>query len=135
MDTQKLNPKIQYLLGAGLDILHFESREWLETIAFWKDEVRFFDNLLKKKEASENNNSDYEKMLINIDKIHRDLFEDLEDSIIEHEQLLSRIEMAEKGLSDNDYREKHKHLFSRMNTFKNDFKTFKRIVFDYVKGL
>jgi hypothetical protein len=135
MDTQKLNPKIQYLLGAGLDILHFESREWLETIAFWKDEVRFFDNLLKKKEASENNNSDYEKMLINIDKIHRDLFEDLEDSIIEHEQLLSRIEMAEKGLSDNDYREKHKHLFSRMNTFKNDFKTFKRIIFDYVKGL
>jgi hypothetical protein len=135
MDTQKLNPKIQYLLGAGLDILHFESREWLETIAFWKDEVRFFDNLLKKKEASEKNNSDYEKMLINIDKIHRDLFEDLEDSIIEHEQLLSRIEMAEKGLSDNDYREKHKHLFSRMNTFKNDFKTFKRIVFDYVKGL
>ncbi|MFT5754643.1 MAG: hypothetical protein ACI924_001881 [Flavobacterium sp.] len=135
MDTQKLNPKIQYLLGAGLDILHFESREWLETIAFWKDEVRFFDNLLKKKEASEKNNSDYEKMLINIDKIHRDLFEDLEDSIIEHEQLLSRIEMAEKGLNDNDYREKHRHLFSRMNTFKNDFKTFKRIVFDYVKGL
>jgi hypothetical protein len=135
MDTEKLNPKAHYLLGAGLDILHFESREWLETIAFWKDEVRFFDNLLKKKEALEKNNSDYEKMLKNIDKIYRDLFEDLEDSIIEHEQLLSRIEKAEKGLSDNDYREKHRHLFSRMNTFKNDFKTFKRIIFDYVKGL
>jgi hypothetical protein len=97
--------------------------------------VRLFDNLLKKKEASENNNSDYEKMLKNIDKIHRDLFEDLEQSIIEHEQLLSRTEQAENGLSDNDYREKHGHLFSRMNTFKNNFKTFKRIIVDYVKGL
>jgi hypothetical protein len=97
--------------------------------------VRLFDNLLKKKEASENNNSDYEKMLKNIDKIHRDLFEDLEQSIIEHEQLLSRTEQAENGLSDNDYREKHRHLFSRMNTFKNNFKTFKRIIVDYVKGL
>ncbi len=45
------NPKVQFLLGAGLDVLHFESGEWLETIAFWKDEVKFFDNLLKKKEV------------------------------------------------------------------------------------
>ncbi len=74
-------------------------------------------------------------MLKNLDKIHNDLFEDLEDSIVEHEQLLSRIEQAEKGLSDNDYREKHRHILLRMNTFTNDFKTFKRIVFDYAKEL
>jgi hypothetical protein len=129
------NPKTHYLLGAGLDVLHFESREWLETIAFWKDEVKFFDHLLKEKELSGANNPDYERMLKNLDKIHLDLFKDLEESIAAHERLLSRIEKGEKGLADGDYREKHRLIFSRMNTFTTDFKTFKRIVFDYAKGL
>ena len=53
MNTKTLNPKTEYLLGAGLDVLHFESREWLDTIDFWKDEIRFFNDLLKHKEASE----------------------------------------------------------------------------------
>jgi hypothetical protein len=79
------NPKTHYLLGAGLDVLHFESKEWLETIALWKDEVKFFDNLLKKTEASGNKNPDHQKML-----------KDLEDSIAEHEQLLSKIIKAER---------------------------------------
>jgi len=129
------NPKTQYLLGAGLDVLHFESKEWLDTIDFWKDEIRFFNDLLKKKEESKINNLDYENMLKNLNKIHSDLFEDVENSIIEHEKLLSRIELAEKGFSDEDYREKHRVLLLRMNTFSNDFKTFKKIVFDYAKDL
>ncbi len=74
-------------------------------------------------------------MVRNQDKIHKDLFEDLEDSIAEYEQLLSRIEQSKKGLPDGDFIEKHSHIFSKMDTFTNDFKTFKRIVFDYVKGL
>jgi hypothetical protein len=135
MKTTTANPKAQFLLGAGLDVLHFESREWLDTIAFWKDELKFFDLLLKKNEASKKSNPDYEKMLKNLDKIHVDLFEDLEDSIIEHEKLLSRIEQGEKGLSDAEYREKHHLILMRMNTFKLDFKVFKSIVFDYAKDL
>ena len=74
-------------------------------------------------------------MLKSLDKVHADLFDDLKQSVIEHEQLLSKIELAEKGLSDNDYREKHAQLLSRINTFTKDFKTFKKVVFDYSKGL
>lgn len=135
MKSATANPKAQFLLGAGLDVLHFESREWLDTIAFWKDELKFFDLLLKKNKASEKSNPDFEKMLKNLDKIHVDLFEDLEDSIVEHEKLLSRIERGEKGLSDADYRAKHNIILLRMNTFTQDFKVFKSIVFNYVKGL
>ncbi len=135
MNTITSNPKQQFLLGAGLDVLHFESREWLDTIAFWKDEVKFFDHLLKKKETSKNNNPEYENALKNLDHIYANLFEDLEDSIVEHEKLLSRIEHGEKGLSDDNYRQKHRHILLRINTFKTDFKTFKRIVFDYAKSL
>ena len=135
MKTLILNPKEQFLLGAGLDVLHFESREWLNTIAFWKDEVNFFENLLKRKESSKKSNPDFEKMLNNLDKIHVDLFEDLEDSIRQHEQLLSKIERKEQGLSDYDYREKHKQINNRISVFESDFKLFKTIVFDYVKPL
>ena len=135
MNTIKINPKAELLLGAGLNVLHFESKEWMDTIDFWKDEIRFFENLLKKKETSEKNNPQYEKMIQDLNKIHKDLFEDLGDTIIKHEQLLSQIELGEKGISDYNYRDKHREILLRMNTFTKDFKTFKRIVFDYAKGL
>ena len=135
MKTTILNPKTEFLLGAGLDVLHFESREWMDTVDFWKDEVRFFNDLLKKKEVSKKNDPEYEMMLKNLDKVHTDLFDDLEVSIVEHEQLLSRIELAEKGLSDDDYREKHHEISLRMADFTKEFKAFKRVVFDYTKKL
>ncbi len=34
MKTTTSNPKTDLLLGAGLNVLHQESREWQETIAF-----------------------------------------------------------------------------------------------------
>ena len=133
MKTKKSNPKIKLLLGTGLDNLHFESQEWLETIAFWKDETRFFEGLLKNKELKEKSQNEYTKLLQELDKIHADLFSDIEDSIMKHERLLSRIEKGEKGLSDGNYREEHGVLKERMHRFDKDFRMFKKIVFDYVK--
>lgn len=135
MKTKTLNLKEQLLLGAGLNVLHFESQEWLDTIDFWKDEIRFFENLLKKIEFTEDNKQDFSNMLKSLDKIHVDLFEDIEDDILEHEHLLSRLVKGEKGLADADYRIKHRSLTERMDTFTSDFKTFKKIVFDFVKDL
>lgn len=135
MNTTILNPKAQLLLDAGLDVLHFESQEWLETLAFWKDEATFFDHLLKKKVAKEANMKDYVNMLKDLDKIHKNLFNDFEEVIMTHERMLSKIQQGEKGISDSEYRKKHYHIKLRMNTFTKDFKTFKKIVFDYAKDL
>lgn len=132
MKTITSNPKTKLLLGAGLDVLHQESREWLETIAFWKDETKFFADLLQQKEAKE---SEYGKLLQNLDKIHENLFDYLADDIMGHEQLLSRLHKGEKGLSDGDYREKHRRLGQRIAVFTNDFREFKKMVFGYAKKL
>lgn len=129
------NPKAKLLLGAGLDVLHFESQEWLDTIYFWKDEVRFFENLLKRKESLSDSEQNYADMLKSLDKIHADLFEAIEDDILEHEKLLSRLVQGEQGLADADYREKHRILTARMDAFSSDFKTFKKVVFEFVKNL
>lgn len=135
MTTLISNPKERLLLGAGLNVLHFESQEWLDTIHFWKDEVRFYENLLKQKESPEKSKQDYSKLLKNLDKIHIDFLEDLKADIIEHEMILSKLQKGKKGLSDATYRDKHQQLKARMNTFTDNFKTFKRIVFDYAKNL
>ncbi|WP_213521968.1 hypothetical protein [Nonlabens sp.] len=135
METLKLNPKTQYLLSAALDVLHYENAEWLDTIAFWKDEIRFFENLLKKKEASGKNQTDYNKMLQNLDAIYKDLFQDLEDDVKQHEKLLSDIEQGHNGMSDAYYREQHLHLLSKIETFTTNFRIFKKIIFNYVKSL
>ena len=127
---KKSNPKTELLLGAGLDVLHQESREWLETIAYWKDETKFFLDLLQKKEA---NASEYGEMLQYLDKIHENLFGYLADDIIQHEQLLSHLHKGENGLSDWDYREKHRSLSESMNLFTSDFRELKKTVFAYAK--
>tara|TARA_R110002033_G_scaffold166331_1_gene204862 strand:- start:87607 stop:88005 length:399 start_codon:yes stop_codon:yes gene_type:complete len=132
MKTKIANPKKELLIGAGLDVLHQESREWQETIAFWKDETKFFADLLAKKESKE---SEYGKMLKNIDKIHANLFDYLANDIVSHEKFLSRLEKGEKGLSDENYREQHRKLNERMELFSEDFKDFKRMVFGYAKKL
>ncbi|MEH6512702.1 hypothetical protein [Maribacter arcticus] len=130
MKTIISNPKVALLLGASLDVLHQESKEWLDTIAFWKDETKFFANLLNRKEAK---TSEYAKMLSNLDKIHENLFDYLEDDIVQHEKVLSRLYKGQKGLSDGDYREKHRSLGERMDLFTNNFREFKKMVFGYVK--
>lgn len=132
MKPTNVNPKTELLLGAALDVLHQESREWQETITFWKDEARFFADLLNKKETKE---SEYGKMLKNLDKIHENLVDYLADDIIAHEKLLARIVKGEKGLSDAGYREQHRKLNARMELYNSDFKEFKRMVFGYAKKL
>jgi len=132
MNTTTSNPKAELLLGAGLDVLHQESREWQEEISFWKDETRFFAKLLDKKEIKE---SEYGKMLKNLDKVHENLFDYLADDIIAHEKLLARLEKGEKGISDGNYREQHRKLNKRMEVFTNEFKEFKKMVFGYAKKL
>ncbi len=132
MKTITSNRKTELLLGAGLDVLHQESREWQETIAFWKDETRFFADLLEKKETEA---SDYGKMLQNLDMVHENLFDYLANDIIDHEKLLSLLVNGEKGLSDGQYREKHRNLKNGMETFISDFREFKKMVFGYAKKL
>ncbi|MFT6796847.1 MAG: hypothetical protein ACJART_001993 [Maribacter sp.] len=130
MKTTTSNPKTALLLGAGLNVLHQESREWQETIAFWKDETKFFADLLRRKETKE---SEYGEMLKNLDKIHENLFDYLADDIMGHERLLSRLMQGEKGLSDGEYREKHRKLGDRIELFTTDFREFKKMVFGYAK--
>jgi len=133
MKTTNANPKTDVLLGKGLNDLHIESKEWLETIAFWKDEIRFFANLLQKKETKENTKSELGRILKSLDKIHMEIFDYMSEDIIKHESLLARLQQGEEGLADIDYRNQHNKVKSTMAKFEGEFRDFKRLVFEYAK--
>lgn len=133
MSTKKLAASSDYLLPQSLEGLHYESRMWLETIAFWKDETRFFASMLKKQNQEVPEGADYSEMLRNLDRLHEMLYEYLSDEILEHERLLSDIEKGTEGIADITYREQHRHLREKMDVFTRDFRKFKMMVFGYAK--
>jgi hypothetical protein len=135
MKTTNANPKPDVLLGTGLNDLHIESQEWLETIAFWKDEIRFFTRLLQEKETKERAKSELGRILKSLDKIHSEIFDYMSEDIIKHESLLARLQKGEKGLADIDYRNKHDKVKSTMAKFEGEFRDFKKLVFDYAREL
>ena len=135
MYTLISNPKTKLLLGAGLDVLHQESTDWLEDIAFWKDEAKFFDKLLNQKYPKEENKYVYLNMLEMLRKIHGNFINQLEDNVREHESMLAKLEQNKAGQSDWDYRKKHREIKSQIETMRNEFRAFKRIIFEYVKNL
>ena len=135
MNTTTSNPKAELLLGAGLDVLHFESEEWLSNIAFYKDETKFFANLLGKRNTKDAAQAAYTKILENLDTVHAELFDYLTDEIIAHEKMLSQLEKGERGLADANYRDKHRELKKRVETFTSDFREFKKMVFGFAKSL
>ncbi len=133
MSTKKLASTTDYLLPQSLEGLHEESRMWLETIAFWKDETRFFATILKKQKQEAPEGADYPEMLRNLDRLHEMLYEYLAEEILEHERLLSDIEKGASGIADNAYREQHRRLREKMDVFTRDFRKFKMMVFGYAK--
>ena len=135
MNTLISNPKKHFLLGASLDILHHESTEWLGDIAFWKDELKFFDKLLKQKNPIEESKHAYMSMLEMLEKIHGDFINQLEEEVREHESMLAKLEQNKAGQSDWDYREKHRRIKSRIEMMTNEFRAFKKVIFNYLKNL
>lgn len=135
MKTTTSNPKEKLVLREGLDVLHFESVEWLSNIAFYKDETKFFAELLEKRKTNDKAQLAYTKILENLDTVHAELFDNLADDIMAHERVLSHVQKGEKDLVDSAYSGTHYLLKIRMRTFTNNFREFKKMVFGYAKKL
>lgn len=133
MTTEKLGFSSDYLLPQSLEGLHYESRQWLETLAFWKDETKFFASLLGKQQRKETTGADPSEMLRNLDRLHEMLYDYLSEEILQHERLLSDIEKGTVALADNAYRDQHRQLRDKMEVFKKDFRKFKGMVFSYAR--
>lgn len=128
------SPKSAYLLDASLEILHFESNEWMSEIAFWKDETGFFQKLLEKiapRVKSMESRAELEHLQNQIILFRFELLDQLKDKVSLHEKYLSNILDAKEEDSDQFYREKHKSLSDQIAGFANEIKKLKGEIFTF----
>jgi hypothetical protein len=134
MEIKKLISRTDYLLPEKLEGLHAQSSQWLETIAFWKDETRFFSNVLRGRQAEGISAGSILPLLENLEHLHQLLYDYLSEEILSHERMLSRILKGDPGIADAQYRDAHRKLADRMYDFDNDFRLLKQSVFEQARS-
>jgi hypothetical protein len=126
-----------YLLSAGIDVLHSQSNEWISEIDFWRDETAFYYALV------------IEKTMISVPVDAKDLLmkiehelvnltggqlDELKIAVYKHEAFLS--DLLENDLNsetEENYRNKHKVIEMKIRELERHFKILKKEIFELVK--
>lgn len=128
------NPKTEYLLEASLEKLHAESREWVNEIAFWNEEMAFFYKLIHLREPHisfpTTGLADLEKKLI---QITGEQLGNLKAEVEKHERSLGLLVRSNSFTEEHQYREAHRHLLGRMYEQLTVIRDFKKGVFGFIK--
>lgn len=130
------SPKTTYLLDADIEVLHEQSNEWLNEIAFWYDELSFLHSLVIKKTLKSvplNSKNSIEKIENELIRLTGGDLDRLKLTIETHEKLLVDILEKKKNTNEEIYRGKHRQLTNEFHQFENRFKLLKKDVFDLVK--
>lgn len=131
------SPKTTYLLEAGIEVLHAQSNEWLNEIAFWRDESAFFYTLIVSKTLkfvpinAKNTLKKIEEELISI--TGEDL-NNLQKEVEQHETFLNDL-LESKYLSEASYRQRHEELTFKFYRFERRFKDLKNEIFKLVSQI
>lgn len=127
------NPKTEYLQDASLETLHAKSREWLNEIDFWIEEMAFFYNLIHMREPHiffpTARLADLERELITLTSDH---LTKLRIDVENHERVLARMVKNISLDEEREYRERHRNLLTEMNSLEVGIREFKRNVFSFV---
>ncbi len=127
-------PKATYLLEAGLEVLHSQSNEWLNEIAFWRDESAFFYTLIVKKTLkfvpvdAKDSIKRVEEELVSITGGDLDK---LQKEVEQHEVFLNDL-LESTYLKEGNYRERHGELTRKFYQFEKRFKDLKNDIFKLV---
>ena len=121
------------MLDASLETMHAQSREWLNEIDFWIEEMAFFYNLIHLREPHiffpTAGLADLERELITLtsDHLHK-----LKMEIESHERALARMVRNISLDEEHEYRVRHRSLFEAMNRLQEGIRKFKKTVFAFV---
>jgi|SRR6185312_16661170 len=124
-----------YLLDSGIETLHQQSVEWLEDIAFWRDEAAFLYALevsKTRKEVPVKTKDKLEKINNELIKVSAGELDSLYDKVEAHERFLDRL-ISSKREDEESFRETHKQIGEEIIKFGQRFRALKRDIFDIVK--
>lgn len=129
-------PTSAYLLQGSLDVLHFESREWQDEVAFMLDEVMFLHKLHRQfmekimPEEQRNHSAKLQEKL----RLFSTEVQKAQEVINEHERYLAEIIQNKTHTSDEAYREKHKAVKLQIEDQSKEFKQLKKEMFQWVEN-
>lgn len=127
-----MNIKAEYMLKAGIPILHYEAVQWMEVVQFYLDEFLAFKTLIDRKKyhnyiEQQVHNDIHRLVLINIGRLQSILKE-----ISHHEEYLSNLIGEKEGATDIIYRGKHKLIVEKINKLDIDIRTLKIEVYAFL---
>lgn len=127
------SPKTQYLLMASLEVLHEQSREYLNEIDFMKMEISFFNKLLNKNAGKQFPGEQAAALGKRMIKFVSATLPVLRKKIMEHERWLSDILKTDTLGRQESYREIHRNLTKEMRMCRETFVRLKKKVFSFAK--
>ncbi len=129
-----MNIKTAYLLQGSLETLHFETKEWIEEVKFWIDELTILEDLTDHKIAHNNlEDQIHRDMQLNMSTMLDHLSNRILHTLFGHESFLSSLFKVNEKLDENEYREKHKEIALNMIHLKNDIRTLKKKAFAFLE--
>jgi len=127
------NPNSEYLHDASLETMHAQSREWLNEVDFWIEEMAFFYSLIHMREPHiflpTVGIADLERELITLTSEH---LLKLKMGVESHERALARMVKNISLDEEHEYRETHQRLLEEMNRLQEGIRKFKKSVFAFV---
>ncbi len=121
----------------SIDDLHQVTIRWQSETEFWKDEIRFFQDLIDKhfmQMVSQENLEYTEFMVDELTEIRDKQLPNLNKLVQEHETHLGNM-LDHKDFTEKEYRFEHIDLAKKMLGFMKDFKVLKKDVFLLVEKI
>lgn len=116
----------------SLEDLHQQSQNWLSTLAFWKDEIRFMHNLINKNFVyffSKDQKGSLDALVNKISEIEETKLNILKSEVVNHEKNLSDHMKYNTDLDMQNFRLEHADITKHFDVFLNNYRLIKRELF------
>ncbi|HEY8401513.1 MAG TPA: hypothetical protein VIK89_09640 [Cytophagaceae bacterium] len=128
------SPKTTYLLQAGVEVLHYETREWQRNIEFWQDEMLFLnrvaDQFSGKITRGVHNIKNFREKLFHYRTV---VLPQLFRECGEHEKLLAKYIETENTSDKEAYRQKHLELSRNIQSTEEELRRLKKDLYLYLE--
>ena len=128
-------PKFRYIDWKTPDEMHFSSVQWQSELNFYKDELRFFEDMLKEYTMpiiESNLFSRIQDLITELSASEKEL-KQLQEQVNDHTNRLERlVENVDEPGEGRTYRQEHKNILQLMNDFTKKYKQLKKDIFSSV---
>ncbi|MCG2459335.1 hypothetical protein K8352_01080 [Flavobacteriaceae bacterium F89] len=129
-----METKTKQILEPSLVSLHIETKNWIEDIHFYFDELTFLNDLIRKKIGSTTyRDQEHKDLYRNVDDMLKKLYGELLSELNAHEAYLSDLMDLKQNVNDEDYRSRHEAIERKLYALEQGLRNLKKSLFKYVR--